>query len=60
MRVKAIPVAAVTPGKGALATVNGHDVAVFRRGDEILAIGNDCPHQGGSLCDGWLEGDIVV
>jgi len=47
--VKAIPVAAVTPGKGALATVNGHDVAVFRRGDEILAIGNDCPHQGGSL-----------
>ncbi len=60
MRVKAIPVAAVTPGKGALATVNGHDVAVFRRGDEILAIGNDCPHQGGSLCDGWVEGEIVV
>lgn len=60
MRVKALAVAAVPPGKGVLASVNGRDVAVFRRGDEILAIGNDCPHQGGSLCDGWVEGDIVV
>ena len=60
MRAKAMPVAAVTAAKGALATVNGHDVAVFRRGEEILAIGNDCPHQGGSLCDGWVEGEIVV
>ena len=60
MRVKAMPVAAVTPGKGVRASVNGRDVAVFRRGEEILVIGNDCPHQGGSLCDGWVEGDIVV
>jgi nitrite reductase/ring-hydroxylating ferredoxin subunit len=60
VRVKAMPVAAVISGKGVLASVNGRDVAVFRRGDEILAIGNDCPHQGGSLCDGWVEGDIVV
>jgi nitrite reductase/ring-hydroxylating ferredoxin subunit len=55
-----MPMAAVTPGKGVLASVNGRDVAVFRRGGELLAIGNDCPHQGGSLCDGWVEGDIVV
>lgn len=60
MRVKAMPVAAVTSGKGVLARVDGRDVAVFRRGEELLAIGNDCPHQGGSLCDGWVEGDIVV
>jgi nitrite reductase/ring-hydroxylating ferredoxin subunit len=60
VRVKAMPVAAVTPGKGVLASVNARDVAVFRRGEELLAIGNDCPHQGGSLCDGWVEGDIVV
>jgi len=58
--VKAMPVAAVTSGKGVLASVDGRDVAVFRRGEELLAIGNDCPHQGGSLCDGWVEGDIVV
>lgn len=60
MRMKAMPVAAVTSGKGVLASVDGRDVAVFRRGEELLAIGNDCPHQGGSLCDGWVEGDIVV
>lgn len=60
MRVKAMPVAAVTSGKGVLASVDGRDVAIFRRGEELLAIGNDCPHQGGSLCDGWVEGDIVV
>jgi len=60
VRMKAMPVAAVTSGKGVLASVDGRDVAVFRRGEELLAIGNDCPHQGGSLCDGWVEGDIVV
>lgn len=48
-----------------LVTVDGTDVVVYRRrdpatgGDEILAIGNECPHQGGNLCDGWIEGDIL-
>jgi len=60
VRVKVLAVADLSPGKGVLVTVEGRDVVVFRRGDEILAIGNDCPHQGGSLCDGWVEGDIVV
>ena len=60
MRVKALAVADLPPGKGVLVSVHGQDVAVYRRGDEILAIGNDCPHQGGSLCDGWVEGDIVI
>ncbi len=50
----------LAPGKGVLVTVNDRDAAVFRRGEEILAIGNDCPHQGGSLCDGWVEGEIVI
>ena len=59
-RVKVMDAADLVPGKGALVTVNGQDVALFRRGDEILAIGNECPHQGGSLCDGWVEGEIVV
>jgi nitrite reductase/ring-hydroxylating ferredoxin subunit len=58
--VKVLDAADLVPGKGALVIVNGQDVALFRRGDEILAIGNECPHQGGSLCDGWVEGDIVI
>jgi nitrite reductase (NADH) small subunit len=59
-RVKVMDAAELIPGKGALVTVNGQDVALFRRGDEVLAIGDDCPHQGGSLCAGWVEGDIVI
>jgi len=59
-RVKALQVAKLPRGEAALATVNGLDVAVFRRGEEILAIGNACPHQGGNLCDGFIEGDIVI
>jgi len=59
-RVKVLDVADLSPGKPALVTLDDRDVAVIRRGDEILAIGNECPHQGGSLCDGWVEGDIVI
>ncbi len=59
-RVKVLPLAELPRGKGVRVSVDGRDVALFRRGDEVLAIGNDCPHQGGSLCDGWVEGDIVI
>ena len=59
-RVKVLDASALADGRPALVTVEGRDVAVFRRGDEILAIGNECPHQGGSLADGIVEGDIVV
>jgi len=59
-RMKVLALSELPSGKGVLVAVNGHDVVVFRKGDEILAIGNDCPHQGGSLCDGWVEGEIVI
>ena len=59
-RVWAIDLADLPPGKTALVTVDGMDVALFRRGGEVFAIGNACPHQGGSLCDGTVEGDIVI
>jgi nitrite reductase/ring-hydroxylating ferredoxin subunit len=59
-RVRVLELAELSPGKTALVTVNGVDVALFRRGDEVFAIGNECPHQGGSLCDGMVEGDIAI
>src|SRR6266545_3617681 len=59
-RMKVLDLAALPPGQAALVTVDGEDVALFRRGDEIFAIGNQCPHQGGNLCDGFVEGDIVI
>ena len=59
-RMRALDLAELPPGKTALVTVGGIDVALFRRGEEVFAIGNECPHQGGSLCDGAVEGDIVI
>jgi len=59
-RTRALGAAELADGKLAFAAVDGAGVALFRRGGEILAIGNECPHQGGSLCDGWVEGDIVT
>ena len=58
--VHVLELAALPSGEAALVLVNGEDVALFRRGDEVFAIGNQCPHQGGNLCDGFIEGDIVT
>jgi nitrite reductase/ring-hydroxylating ferredoxin subunit len=39
--------------------VNGTKVALFRCGGAFYAIRNQCPHMGGDLGDGYLEGEIV-
>ena len=59
MKTKVLDVAALPLLTPTLVTVNGEDVVLDRRSDEIFAIGNECPHQGGNLCDGWIEGDIL-
>src|SRR5215813_8180412 len=58
--IKVLDLPALAPAAVDLVTVNGDDVALFRPGDEIFALGNQCPHQGGSLCDGFVEGDIAI
>jgi nitrite reductase/ring-hydroxylating ferredoxin subunit/uncharacterized membrane protein len=35
-------------------------VVLLRRGDEILAIGENCSHLGGPLSEGSLDGDVVT
>ncbi len=46
-------------GKGAIVTVNGTKIALFRCEGEVFAIKNRCPHMGGDLGEGFLTGDIV-
>ena len=41
-------------------TMNGTEVAVFRCGNQLYALQNRCPHAGGSLADGTVEGDEVI
>ena len=59
-RTKVLDAGALPDGGVELAVVGGLDVALFRRGEEIFAIGNECAHKGGNLCDGRVEGDIVI
>lgn len=46
--------------RGRTVTVDGVEVAVFRRGSRIWAIQDACPHMGASLAGGRLDGDSVV
>lgn len=47
-------------GAPRLISVNGLEVAVFRRGDRLHALQNRCPHEGGALASGTLDGDEVI
>lgn len=59
-RAKALDLSALPARELTLVTIDNQDVVLYRRGDDICAIGNECPHQAGSLSDGFVEGDIAV
>ena len=44
---------------GKALVVNGHEIAVFRCRGVLYALQNQCPHEGGSLAGGAVEGDEV-
>lgn len=39
---------------------DGAEVAVFRDGDRVYAVGNSCPHQGGPLSEGQIVGGCIT
>ena len=41
-------------------TVNGHQILIARIGDSLYAADSRCPHMGGKLADGRLEGTTVT
>jgi nitrite reductase/ring-hydroxylating ferredoxin subunit len=40
--------------------VGRHEVAVFNVAGTFFGLENCCPHQGGPLADGWLEGASIT
>ena len=58
--VKAIDVAELAPGRGVGVLLGEHEIALFNVGDEIFALDAVCPHQGGPLAEGYLEGTNIV
>ncbi len=58
--VKAATTDEIEPGTGKLVQVNGLEIAVFNVGGRFYASGAVCPHEGGPLEDGTLDGDVVI
>ena len=40
--------------------VAGHDILIARTGDKYYAVDNRCPHMGGKLSQGKLNGTVVT
>ncbi|GAC1416738.1 MAG: nitrite reductase small subunit NirD [Candidatus Velthaea sp.] len=58
-----VPVAKVTEiaaGSGKAFTVGKREIAVFNIEGTFYALDNTCPHQGGPLAEGWIEGTTVT
>lgn len=58
--VRVTPCESIPLREGRAVTLGGRTIAIFNLGDRFLAIDNECPHQGGPLCDGIVAGDAVV
>jgi NAD(P)H-dependent nitrite reductase small subunit len=51
----------IPTGEGRAFTVAGRQIAVFRpREGQVRAIDATCPHAGGPLADGLVDGTVVV
>jgi 3-phenylpropionate/trans-cinnamate dioxygenase ferredoxin component len=47
-------------GKMKKVTADGREILLARVGDRFYAVDNKCPHMGGNLSEGKLEGTIVT
>ena len=54
------PVADVAPGTVKAVDVSGQEVAVYNVDGKFYATSNLCPHQGGPLAEGMLEGTQII
>lgn len=57
--VPAIAVASLPPGQAAEVTVGGHSIALFNVGGSFHALAGRCPHRGGPLGQGFVDGPQV-
>jgi NAD(P)H-dependent nitrite reductase small subunit len=58
-----VPVTAagqVGPGSSTTVVVGDREIALFNVDGRFYALDNLCPHSGGPLADGWLEGTTVT
>ncbi|MGR4064428.1 MAG: Rieske (2Fe-2S) protein [Vulcanimicrobiaceae bacterium] len=58
--VRVSSVAAIPPGRSRAFDVGRYEVAVFNVGGTFYATENACPHQGGPIAEGTLDGEEVT
>lgn len=51
---------AVQPGESVVVDIEGREIGVFNVDGEYYALPNTCPHQGGPLCEGPVDGTVVA
>jgi ferredoxin-nitrite reductase len=50
----------IAEGSAKLFRSKGEEMAVFKSNGQLYGIQNICPHEGGQLCNGWIDGGEVV
>ena len=58
--VKVAKKSEIPPDTGMQVRVNGKEIALFKVQDKVYAIYAVCPHQGGPLHEGGLNGSTVI
>ncbi len=58
--INAAKVSELQPGQAKTIAAGDREIAVFNVEGKFFAIDNHCPHRGGPLADGVVEGNNVV
>jgi nitrite reductase/ring-hydroxylating ferredoxin subunit len=58
--IKVATLGELSPGQGKLVQVEGEQIALFNVKGTFHALGAVCPHEGGPLHEGEVEGDSIV
>lgn len=58
--IRAAKIDEVPLGEGKRVEVAGKTIALFNVGGSFYAIDDTCPHAGGPLSEGFLEGEVVI
>ena len=58
--IRVADVTSVPPGSSRAIVVGRYEVALFNVDGNFYALENACPHQGGPIAEGWIEGLTVT
>ncbi len=58
--VKVGKIGDIDEGKSQVVNANGKEMALFKIDGKIYAIENVCPHRGGPLAEGYVEGSEIT